>query len=153
KGLATKVVPKGEFHHRMEIAPFTDQNSPIQSWSDFYCQTAVREQGASMRGTGCTSFRSAVSRRSMLTSGAGALSLPVFWQSSTGANENGLKSDTAVIQYWLNGAASHFETFDPKPLAPAHVRGPFDPISTSIPGLQICEALPLHAKLMDQVTL
>ena len=62
-------------------------------------------------------------------------------------------SDTAVIQYWLNGAASHFETYDPKPSAPSGVRGPFHPISTNVPGVHICETLPLHAHLMDKVTI
>ena len=54
--------------------------------------------------------------------------------------------DTAVIQYWLNGAASHFETYDPKPDAPLGIRSPFHPIATNVPGTFICESLPLHAK-------
>lgn len=104
-----------------------------------------------MRKSECVPFRSAVSRRQFLGAGIG---LPVLWHSAGIADEiRGGGSETAVIQYWLNGAASHFETFDPKPDAPAHVRGPFDPIATSLPGVQICEVLPRHAQILDQVTL
>jgi len=88
-----------------------------------------------------------------LGAGIGGLSVPAFLRApvlATGVGES--TSDTAVIQYWLNGAASHFETYDPKPYAPAEVRGPFDPIATNVPGLQICETLPMHARMMDKVT-
>jgi hypothetical protein len=62
-------------------------------------------------------------------------------------------ADTAVIQYWLGGAASHQETYDPKPDAPIDFRGPFRTIPTNVSGIQICETLPRHAKLIDKVTL
>ena len=54
---------------------------------------------------------------------------------------------------WLAGGPSHIDTFDPKPDAPADVRGEFKPIATSVPGLQISEVFPNLAKVMDQVTL
>lgn len=107
-----------------------------------------------MREIGCTSYRQAVSRRRFLNFSVSGLSLPAIWQAPALAAETDQRpSDTAVIQYWLNGAASHFETYDPKPEAPSEVRGPFNPISTCVPGVQICEALPLHAGIMNQVTL
>jgi len=56
---------------------------------------------------------------------------------------------TAVIQIWMGGGPSQYETYDMKPAAPAEIRGPFKPIGTSVPGLQICELLPQQAKLMD----
>jgi hypothetical protein len=51
-----------------------------------------------------------------------------------------------VLIVFLTGAASHHDTFDMKPAAPAEVRGEFQPIATSVPGLQICEHLPQLAK-------
>lgn len=70
------------------------------------------------------------------------------------ANEKGLgssKNNTggkakSVILFFLCGGASHIDIWDLKPQAPAEYRGPFKPISTSTPGLQICEHLPLLAK-------
>ena len=57
------------------------------------------------------------------------------------------------ILIWLAGGPSHLDTFDPKPDAPADVRGEFKPIATSVPGLQISEVFPKLAKMMDRVTL
>lgn len=59
-------------------------------------------------------------------------------------------SRTAVILVWLRGGASHLETFDPKPQAPLEFRGPYSPIDTSVPGIQICELLPRLAKIADK---
>lgn len=47
-----------------------------------------------------------------------------------------------VIFLWLQGGPPQHETFDPKPDAPAEIRGPFKPISTNVSGIQICELLP-----------
>jgi hypothetical protein len=57
---------------------------------------------------------------------------------------------TALIVVWLHGGASHLETYDPKPHAPDEIRGPFRPISTRVPGTQICELLPRHAAMADR---
>ena len=57
---------------------------------------------------------------------------------------------TALIVVWLQGGASHLETYDPKPDAPAEVRGPFGSIPTNVPGVRISELLPLHAKLANR---
>ena len=61
--------------------------------------------------------------------------------------------DSSVILFWMWGGPSQFETFDPKPDAPAEIRGPFRPISTSVPGLDLCELLPLQAKVADKIAL
>lgn len=58
-----------------------------------------------------------------------------------------------VILVFLTGAASHHDTFDMKPDAPAEIRGQFKPIATSAPGVQICEHLPLIAKQMHRCAL
>jgi hypothetical protein len=57
------------------------------------------------------------------------------------------------ILIWLAGGPSHLDTFDPKPKAPADVRGEFKPISTSVPGVEISEVLPNIARVMNRVTL
>ena len=59
----------------------------------------------------------------------------------------------SCILIWLAGGPSHIDTFDPKPDAPADVRGEFRPIATSVPGLQISEVLPNLAKVMHRATL
>jgi hypothetical protein len=50
------------------------------------------------------------------------------------------------------GSPPQHETFDPKPDAPAEVRGEMGPIDTCVPGLRICEGLPRVARVMDRVT-
>jgi hypothetical protein len=61
--------------------------------------------------------------------------------------------DTAVILLFVHGGPSHLETYDLKPDAPAEFRGPFRPIATSVPGIQVCEHLPLHARIAHRFTL
>lgn len=58
----------------------------------------------------------------------------------------------AVILVWLDGGASQFETYDPKPDAPAEYRGPLGTIATSMPGVRFGESFPLQARLMDKVS-
>lgn len=61
--------------------------------------------------------------------------------------------DTSVIFIWLPGGPPHMETYDMKPEAPADYRGEFGPISTVVPGMDVCEHLPLHAKVADKFSL
>lgn len=61
--------------------------------------------------------------------------------------------NTALILVWLPGGASHIETYDPKPLAPAEFRGPFAPIQSAAPGIDLCELLPHHARVADRFSL
>jgi len=61
-----------------------------------------------------------------------------------------IKSCILIFYY---GGPSHFETYDPKPDAPADVRGEFRAVSTSVPGLQVSEHLPRMGKLMHKVAL
>lgn len=55
-----------------------------------------------------------------------------------------------IVIVFLTGAASHHDTFDMKPDAPAEVRGEFKPIATAVPGLHLCEHLPHLAKRADK---
>jgi Protein of unknown function (DUF1501) len=59
----------------------------------------------------------------------------------------------SVILIWLRGGASHIDSFDMKPDAPAEIRGEFKPIRTNVPGIQVCEHLPLHARMMDKLAI
>src|SRR5260370_42691941 len=72
-------------------------------------------------------------------------SLAGLFAAETGAAASGrsLNKDFSVILFWANGGPSHLETFDLKPNAPAEIRGPFRPIRTNVPGLEITERLSL----------
>ncbi|WP_169973377.1 DUF1501 domain-containing protein [Tautonia rosea] len=56
-----------------------------------------------------------------------------------------------VIYLWLQGGPPQHETFDPKPDAPAEIRGPFRPIATNVPGIHFCELLPRTARIADKL--
>ena len=58
-----------------------------------------------------------------------------------------------VLLLYLQGAASQFETWDPKPGAPEEIRGQWGATSTSVPGVAICEKLPQLARLADRLSL
>jgi hypothetical protein len=62
------------------------------------------------------------------------------------ASERSQPPDTSVILFWMWGGPSQLETYDMKPEAPVEYRGPFRPIKTEVPGIEICELLPLQAK-------
>jgi hypothetical protein len=61
--------------------------------------------------------------------------------------------DSSVILIWLPGGPSHLDTYDLKPDAPAEYRGDFRPIRTTVPGLDVCELLPRHARVADKFAL
>ena len=65
--------------------------------------------------------------------------------SSAGRNVN-------CIMIWLDGGPSHYESFDPKPDAPAEIRGEFKTIPTSVPGVHFSECAPELAKCFDKYT-
>src|SRR5437762_2610340 len=59
----------------------------------------------------------------------------------------------ACILIFYYGGPSHLDTIDPKPKAPAEVRGEYRTIPTSVPGTRVCEHLPRVAKLMDRLAI
>ena len=59
-------------------------------------------------------------------------------------------NDINCILLFLVGGPSQLDTWDLKPNAPDNVRGPFKPIKTNVPGLDICEHFPLMAQQADQ---
>src|SRR5688500_15482805 len=56
----------------------------------------------------------------------------------------------AVIMVYLNGGPSHMDMYDLKPDAPVEYRGEFKPIRTNVPGMDLCELLPMQAKIADR---
>jgi uncharacterized protein (DUF1501 family) len=86
--------------------------------------------------------------------GLAGLSLPALLRQQALASVTGKgKRKTSVILFWLSGGPSHLDMWDPKPEAPREIRGPFGSIPTKLPGVHVCEHLPLTARLMDKLTL
>ena len=75
--------------------------------------------------------------------------VPRAGQGGLAGTQNSERSCLFIVQY---GGASQIDSFDPKRLAPEDVRGPYQPISTRTPGLQICELLPQLAMQSDKFT-
>ena len=61
------------------------------------------------------------------------------------------RSNKAIINIYLPGGPSHLDMWDLKPDAPTEIRGEFSPISTNVPGVQICELFPRIAKIADKL--
>lgn len=89
----------------------------------------------------------------LLAGGAGLALDDVLRLQAEAADGKRPKSDTAVIQIWLGGGPSQFETFDPKPDAPIEIRGPYRPIQTKLPGVLFCEKMPLTAGVIDRAAI
>src|SRR5436190_16309545 len=62
------------------------------------------------------------------------------------------RAKSCIILFLMGGPPQH-STWDPKPGAPANVRGAFGPIATRVPGIQICELMPRLARWTDQLAL
>jgi uncharacterized protein (DUF1501 family) len=85
--------------------------------------------------------------------GFATLSWPELLKLRAAASEKPVSKGRSVILVWLRGGLSHLDTYDPKPAAGSEFASPFQPISTKVPGLQLTELLPLHAKIADKFTL
>jgi hypothetical protein len=103
-----------------------------------------------------------LSRRDFLQAGSlGLLGLGIqgsVGRSPAAASESATRAASfgkakRCVFLYLYGAASQIETFDPKPDAPAQVRGQLGAISTSVPGVQIGELLPQTARIIDRATI
>jgi len=80
------------------------------------------------------------------------------WQKSSHAaakydGARGFGSAKSVIMVFLQGGPSHIDIWDPKPEAPANIRGEFKGIPTKIPGTHIGEHMPMMADALDKATL
>ena len=107
-------------------------------------------------GRGSITTCDGITRRDFLQIGAlGALgfSLPDFAALKALGAVDPKADNRSVIMIFNLGAPSQVDTFDMKPNAPSEIRGPFKPIRTNNPDIQIAEIFPLHAKLADKFSL
>jgi hypothetical protein len=114
-----------------------------------------------MSATVAPCWRPVPSRRQFFRAGVlGPFGLGLPWllrARAAAATGPGLRSSLPPIRscivIFYYGGPSQLDTWDPKPDAPAEVRGEFQPIATSVPGVRICEHLPRMACLMHRVAL
>jgi uncharacterized protein (DUF1501 family) len=107
--------------------------------------------------TGYTQDCTGTSRRTFLQVGGLStlgLTLPGFFrlQQAAGGSSSPGKTISCILM-WMRGGPSHLETFDPKPDAPPEIRGEFNTIPTTLPGIRISEHLPLLARQTDKYSI
>jgi len=87
--------------------------------------------------------------------GLGALTLPTLLQARAAANSTGAKRGPAdsCIFIFLWGGPPQQDLWDMKPDAPQGIRSQFQPINTVVPGIQICDQMPLFARHTDKTTI
>lgn len=96
------------------------------------------------------SFCDGLSRRSFLRIGAlGSLTLHSLLRAEAAQSRG--KSQKSLILVYLPGGPPHQDMYDLKMDAPSEIRGEFSPVSTNVPGIQICEHLPRMAKMADKL--
>lgn len=92
----------------------------------------------------------------MCAAGAFGLALPDILRlraasaDSLAARDRSFGRARSVIMLFMSGGPAHQDTWDLKPDAPAEVRGPFKPIRTNVPGIEICEHFPRLARAADK---
>ncbi len=97
-------------------------------------------------------FCDGVSRRDFLRIGGlamGGIGLPQLLQAEAASRVG--RSAKSVIMIYMAGAPPHQDMFDLKMDAPLEYRGPYKPISTKVPGIQISEHMPHSARIMDKL--
>jgi len=107
-------------------------------------------------GRGVANTCNGTTRRDFLsvgTLGAMGFTLADYFAAKAAGNVSATQNERSAIMIFNLGAPSQLDTFDMKPDAPAEIRGPFKPISTASPDIQISEILPLHAKVADKFSL
>ena len=81
----------------------------------------------------------------------GGITLPTLLRCRAEAGT--ANSETSVILFWMWGGPSQLETWDMKPGAPSEYRGPLNPISTNVSGIEVCEYMPLQARIADKFSI
>lgn len=97
-----------------------------------------------------------VSRRDFLqvgTLGLTGLTLADMLRLRACGAQSASASNKSVIMIYLCGAPPHMDMYDMKPQAPVEYRGEFNPIQTNVPGIEICELMPLQAKIADKLAI
>ncbi len=102
---------------------------------------------------GCPDYRttSRLTRRSLLragTAGLSGLALPALLRAQDASSPAARAKHIIFLHQF--GGPSHLDTFDMKPTAPAGIRGEFQPIATSQPGLLVSEHLPRFATVVGE---
>src|SRR5262245_59732315 len=93
-----------------------------------------------------------LSRRSFLQVGTfalGGLTLAEVLRLQALAGTSAPRAKSALLIH-LSGGPSHLDMYDMKPGAPVEYRGEFSPIRTNVPGMEICELMPLQAQIADK---
>lgn len=95
-----------------------------------------------------------INRRNFLQIGAlgAGITLADMLRAKAAGEPGRSTTSKSVIMVYLPGGPSHIDMYDPKPEAPAEFRGEFKPIATSVPGIQVCEHMPLQARMMDKLS-
>jgi hypothetical protein len=99
-------------------------------------------------------FCDGITRRSFLKVGAfgAGLTLADMLRAQASASPGTPSpSPKAAIMIYLPGGPSHMDMYDLKPSAPVEYRGEFRAINTNVPGIQICEHMPLQARMFDKL--
>ena len=97
-----------------------------------------------------------IGRRQMLQIGAPALGLglaDLLQVRAASTASEGAAGGKSLIVFWTHGGLSQQDTWDMKPDAPAEYRGMYQPIATSIPGIDITERFPHQARVMEHISL
>jgi hypothetical protein len=95
-----------------------------------------------------------ISRRNFLrvgAFGAGLTLADLLRQRGTAAARGSARSHRSAIMIYLPGGPSHLDMYDLKPDAPAEFRGEFRPVATNVPGVHICELMPLQAAMWNKL--
>jgi hypothetical protein len=95
---------------------------------------------------------SRISRRSFVRVGAlalGGLTLSELLRRRATAAAGSNRPKSAIMIH-LSGGPSHLDMYDMKPLAPSEYRGEFSPIQTNVAGIEICELMPMQARIADR---
>jgi uncharacterized protein (DUF1501 family) len=116
------------------------------------CALALAREGTAMLTLFGKPYRrcDGITRRHFLTAGAlglGGLTLADLLRAEAAGPGS---SGKAIINIHLDGGPPHLDTIDPKPDAPAEVRGEFRPIATRVPGLRVSELMPKLAAIADK---
>lgn len=102
---------------------------------------------------------SGISRRDCLKLGLGGLFGGTFvdalrWRGEAAEQRGEIRATAkSCILIWMDGGPTHFETFDPKPDAPAEIRGEFSAIATKVPGVQFSQHMTRLAGIADKIGL
>ena len=97
-----------------------------------------------------------LSRRRFLQAGTlavGGLTLGDVLRLRAESPAPGNPRQKSVIMIHLSGGPSHLDMYDMKPDAPREYRGEFSPIRTNVPGIDICELMPMQARIADKFTI